>query len=420
MAVGRNGLIAAIDVGSTKVACFIARAEGSKAQGPMRLRVVGLGHHLSRGVRSGTVVDMDAAEQSIRAAVDAAEKMAGETIMGAIVNVSCGAPRSQSVSVDVAVTGQGVNDADMRRVLQQGRVHSEPGDRALIHSIPVAFTLDGNSKIRDPRGMYGDRLGVQMHVVTAASGPLRNLSHVIERCHLTPQGYVASAYASGLATLVEDEMDLGVTCIDMGGGTTTISVFFENALVHVDVIPLGGQHVTNDIARGLTTPLADAERMKTLYGSAIPSPSDERELIAVPQVGEEDRDAPSQIPRTMLTGIIQPRLEETFELVRDRLKASGFDRIAGRRVVLTGGASQLTGVREMAARMLDKQVRIGRPLRLSGLADAMSSPAFATAAGLLSFIARGPLDADMEAENERVSRMPPGLARIGQWLRQNL
>jgi len=420
MIVGRNGLIAAVDIGSTKVACFIAKMEGAKSNGGGRLRMVGLGHHLSRGVRSGQIVDMDAAEQSIRAAVDAAEKMAGETISGVIINVSCGQLHSQSVSVELPIGGRAVTDADMRRIQQQGRAHSEPGDRALIHSVPVAFGLDGNPRIRDPRGMFGERLGVQMHVVTAASGPLRNLSHVIERCHLTAQGYVASPYASGLATLVEDEMDLGVTCIDMGGGTTSISVFFENELVHVDVIPLGGQHITNDIARGLTTPVADAERMKTLYGSAIPSPSDERELIAVPQVGEEDRDAPSQIPRTMLTGIIQPRLEETLELVRERLRASGFDRIAGRRVVLTGGASQLTGIREMAARMLDKQVRIGRPLRLSGLSDAMSSPAFATAAGLLSYVAKGSLALDSEMEGERVSRMPPGFARIGAWLRQNL
>jgi cell division protein FtsA len=419
MAVGRNGIIAGLDVGSTKVACFIAKMEGGKSQPGSRLRVIGVGHHLSRGVRAGTVVDMDAAEQSVRQAVDAAEKMAGETIGGVLVNASCGQLRSHSVSVDVSIAGHGVTDGDMRRVLQHGRVHSEPGDRMLIHSIPVAFAIDGHRGIRDPRGMHGDRLGVQMHVVTCAAGPLRNLGLVIERCHLKIQGFVAAPFAAGLASLVEDEMDLGVTCIDMGGGVTSIAVFFENALVHSDVIPLGGQHITNDIARGLTTPLIDAERMKTLYGSAMPSPSDERELISVPQVGEEEREGSSQIPRSMLTGIIQPRLEETLELVRDRLKASGFDRIAGRRVVLTGGASQMTGIREMAGRMLDKQVRIGRPLRLSGLADAMSSPAFATAAGLLSFAAKGPMEIDDDANGER-SRLPPGFARIGQWLRENL
>ena len=177
--------------------------------------------------------------------------------------------------------------------------------------------------------MYGEQLGVSMHVVTAATGPMKNLMHCIERCHLDVAAVVVSPYAAGLAALVEDETDLGVTLIDMGGGTTTIAVFGEGEVLHTDVVPVGGQHVTNDIARGLSTSRVHAERMKTLYGHAVAAAADERETIEVPQVGEEDSGATQQVPRSLLTGIIQPRLEETFELVRSRLEASGAEQSPG-------------------------------------------------------------------------------------------
>jgi cell division protein FtsA len=266
--------------------------------------------------------------------------------------------------------------------------------------------------------MYGERLGVDMHVVTAAAGPVRNLSTCIARCHLDIRSLVVSPYAAGLASLVDDEMDLGVCVVDMGGGTTTLAVFFDGNVVYTDSIPIGGQHVTSDIARGLSTPLAHAERMKTLYGNCIPSPADEREQITVPQVGEEDQAQANTIPKSILVGIIQPRLEETFELVRSRLETSGFDKIAGRRIVLTGGASQLAGVRELSQLVLDKQVRMGRPIRIGGLAESTNGPAFSVAAGLIAYAQR------VATEEPRPSRMhadvPNGLfGRLGNWLKEN-
>ena len=263
--------------------------------------------------------------------------------------------------------------------------------------------------------MYGERLSVTLHVLAAANGPLRNLKTAIERCHLQVDGFVASGYASGLACLVEDEMDLGVTVVDMGGGTTNVAVFHEGALVFADVVPVGGRHVTSDVARGLSTTAQHAERMKTLYGSAIPSPADEREMVSVPQVGEAGADAIQQVPRSILIGIIQPRVEETLELVRDRLVASGMTGVAGRRLVLTGGACQLTGVRELAARILDKQVRVGRPLRLHGLAEATEGPAFATCAGLLAHVIQRPEEAKIAAE---ANAAHGGLRRIGRWFKE--
>ncbi|HZT18171.1 MAG TPA: cell division protein FtsA [Dongiaceae bacterium] len=406
-------VMAALDVGTTKVCCFIARrGENGRPQ------VAGIGHQLARGLRGGAIVDMEAAESSILAAVHAAEQMAGETLREVTVNVAGGHPASQTIGVEVMIAGHEVGDGDLRRVLDQGQLYDAAADRRLIHSIPVSYTIDGSRGIRDPRGMYGERLGVDMHVVTAAAGPVRNLSTCVARCHLDIRALVVSPYAAGLASLVDDEMDLGVCVVDMGGGTTTLAVFFDGNVVFTDSIPIGGQHVTSDIARGLSTPLAHAERMKTLYGNCVPSPADERELITVPQVGEEDQAQANTIPKSILVGIIQPRLEETFELVRSRLETSGFDKIAGRRIVLTGGACQLAGVRELAQLVLDKQVRMGRPIRTGGLAESTGGPAFAVAAGLIAYAQRA------AAEEPRPSRsqaeMPNGLiGRLGTWLKEN-
>lgn len=413
MAVGRHGTIAALDIGTTKVCCFVARAEG--AQG---LRVVGIGHQVSRGLRQGNVVDMEAAEESIRAAVDAAERMAGETVREVFVNTSGGHPASHTIEVEVSIAGHEVGESDVKRVLEQSRHEGDLQDRHVVHNIPIGYTIDGTKGIRDPRGMYGERLAVDMHVVTAALGPLRNLATCVERCHLRNQGLVVSPHASGLACLAEDEMDLGVTLIDMGGGTTTLAVFYDGVMVQTDQIAVGGSHVTNDIARGLSTPMLHAERMKTLYGSAIPSASDENEIIDVPQVGELEQHSPNHVPRSILVGIIKPRIEETLELVRDRLHQSGFDKVAGRRVVLTGGASQLQGLRDLAARVLDKQVRLGRPIRVSGLAEATGGPAFATCAGLLTYGLRNRSETTERLHEPEAAAGRFG--RFGQWLKTNL
>lgn len=411
MSVGRNSLIVALDIGSTKICCFVAKPDGQGGT-----RVVGIGHQVSRGVKAGAVVDFELAESAVRSAVEAAERMAQERVERVIVNVTGAQVQAQSVGVEVAIAGHQIGDADLQRVLDQTQAHAAQPERRLLHAIPTSFTVDGNRGIRNPRGMFGANLGVMLNLVSVADGPLRNLELVVQRCHLEVADRVLSAYASGLATLVEDETDLGVTLLDMGGGTTGISVFYGGSLIYADVIAVGGQHVTNDIARGLATPVAQAERLKTLYGSAIPSSSDERELLAVPQIGEQGADAVQQIARSMLVGIIQPRVEETFEMVRERLEASGHTRAAGRRLVLTGGASQLTGARELAARVLDKQVRIGRPLKLQGLAEATQGPAFATAAGLAAFAVTRPLD----VVGRTISRTAAGrFGRFGRWLKEN-
>ncbi|MEW5729907.1 MAG: cell division protein FtsA [Pseudomonadota bacterium] len=411
----RSGLIAALDVGTTKVGCFIARVQDDGSP-----RIVGIGHQVARGMRSGAVVDLEELEHSIRAAVDHAEEMAGERVRSVLVNVAGGQPQSASVKVEVAMNGHPVNEADIRRMLDHGRAHHESADRELIHAIPVDYTIDGNEGIKDPRGMFGERLGVAIHVISAAIGPVRNLATVVHRCHLDIEARVVNPYASGLACLVDDEKELGVTCIDMGGGTTSIAVFLGGQLVHTDVIPVGGHHVTNDIARGLSTPLSYAERMKTLCGSAIPSPADDREMLKVPLVGEDEDGASNQVPRSMLIQIIQPRLEETFELVRSHLEQGGFDKLAGRRVVLTGGASQMQGVRDLAGLVLDKQVRLGRPVGFQGLPEATGGPAFSTCAGLIRYaLVHQPAAKGGRKAADEGGQAGSGWGRLGQWLKRN-
>ncbi len=414
----RGGIAAALDIGSSKVCCFIARVDDAG-----RPHVVGIGQQASRGMKGGAIVDMELAEASVLNAVHAAEQMAGETIDRVVVNLSGGYPASSSIGVEVSLNGHEVGEADLRRAVAYGHQtqlqrQQEDHGRQMIHSIPTGYSIDGNRGIRDPRGMFGEQLGVHMHIITASAGAVRNVSTCIERSHLEPAAFVVSPYASGLSCLVEDEMELGVTVIDMGGGTTTMAVFYEHNVIFTDVIPVGGNHVTSDIARGLSTPLAHSERMKTLYGHVLAAPNDERELIDVPQVGEDDSAGSQQIPRSLLVGIIQPRVEETLELVRSRLELSGFDKIAGRRVVLTGGACQLPGTRELASTVLDKQVRIGRPTHVVGLAEATAGPAYATAAGLLNYAVTA--DVAMPGEASPEPRELGGLVgRLGHWLREH-
>jgi cell division protein FtsA len=420
----RSGLIAALDVGSSKTCCFIARMGED-----WRPRVVGIGQQASQGLRLGTVVDLDAATQSIGKAVHAAEQMAGEQVDSVVVNLSGGGPSSRTVSVEVAISGHEIGQADVRRAIDEchaldGQAQGDAAGRQLIHSIPISYQVDGSRGIRDPRGMYGERLAVDLHTVSAATGALRNLSTCIERAHLQVGGVVVSPYASGLAALVEDEMELGVTLVEMGGGTTSMAVFFEGNVIYTDVLPVGGNHVTNDIARGLSTPRAHAERMKTLYGHAMATAADEREMIDVPQVGEDETTGIQQVPRSLLVGIIQPRVEETFELVRNRLEASGFDRVAGRRVVLTGGACQLPGLRELASLVLDKQVRVGRPLRVRGLADVTSGPTYATCAGLLTYAVAAnltqPQPGGRGEDDKNAAKGSDGpIRRLGHWLKEH-
>lgn len=385
------GVCAALDVGSSKVGCFIAKTDQTIA-GP-RPRMVGVGHQSSRGVRGGAVVDMDAAVDAIRGAVEQAERMAGQAVTSVSVTLSSGQPTSTRLAAEIDLPNREVQERDLRRLLDGAMSEFHAEDRMILHAIPLAWSVDDHRGIRDPRGMYGRTLGVEVHVITAAIGPLRNLLTCVERCHLDLKGVVATPYASSLSALGDDEVKLGATLIDMGAGATSAAVFADGALLHIDAVPVGGAHVTADVARGLSTPLSAAERLKILYGSALDSPDDDQQMIEVPSVVGEEGHAYGSAPRSLLNSIIRPRVEETFELIRDRLEAAGVEDAGGRRMVLTGGASQLPGASELAARIFGKQVRVAGPSGITGLGDAVSGPAFSAVAGVVRRETRGAAEA---------------------------
>ena len=375
----RTGTFGVLDVGSTKICCMIGRTDPDGV-----MRVIGSAMRASRGVKAGGIVDLDAASHSIAGVVGEAEDKAGQRIEHYLVNLSCGQPESRLFNVEWPVGGREITEHDLRRVVQEGGRRAAMAGREIIHVVPLQFAVDETQGVTDPRRMHCDQLQVRLHVVDAAASAVHNLMATIGRCKLQLEELVSAPLASGLATLVEDERQLGTTVIDMGGGTTGMAVFSEGQLVHTAHLRIGGLHITKDIAQGLSTPLSHAERIKTLYGSAQPSPDDEREMLKISLVGEDEHDL-HNIPRAKVISIIVPRLEETFEMVRAQLDAAGVTREVGHRVVLTGGASQLPGLREMATRMLGGQIRLGKPAHLRALPEFATGPAFATAAGLLAW-----------------------------------
>lgn len=414
---GSSRLVAALDVGSTQVTCFIARADGG-----FGIHVLGTGYRLSPGVRSGTIVDMEETESAIRAAVHQAESLAQETVDEVIVNLSAGAPKTQIIELDAHIEGQRISEAEVGQLLNEAARRIDAADREVVHAFPACYSIDGVMGVRDPAGMYGDNLSVALHAVTAAPGPLRNLVACVENAHLVPAQVVMSPYAAALATLVEDEKELGAACIDIGGGVTSVAVFARKAMVYTDIIPIGSGAITEDIAREMLTPIDRAERIKILYGSAITAGIDADETIDVMPLGEDgsDPERVRRVPRSAVTETINRRATTILEAARESLRESGFDRVSGRRVVLTGGGSQLAGMAELAEEVLGKQVRIGRPEGIHGLPESARGPGFATCAGLLAFSGRAPMEVGTLGSYRGI-QVPEagGIVRMGRWLREN-
>lgn len=422
----RSATLSILDIGTNKIVCLVAELQPIETLESLRgrthlARIIGIGHQRSLGLKGGAVIDLEAAEGAIRQAVHAAERMAKVEIQSVIVNITGGRIGSQHFEANVGVRSGPVSPSDVHRVLETASAHSVRPGRAVLHALPTGFSLDAQGNIVDPSGMMGEKLGVDLHVVTTEAAAARNLMLAVERCHLDVEAVISTPYASGLSTLVDDEAEMGCVVVDMGGGTTSVGVFASGHLVHVDAVAVGGHHVTMDIARGLTTRLVDAERLKTLYGSAIASSSDERDMITVAQVDEDERDVPNHLPKSHLVRIIKPRVEEILELVRDRLTNAGFAAQAGRRVVLTGGASQLMGLPDAARRILQGQVRAGRPLGIKGLPEAAKGPAFSAAVGLLVY----PQVAHIEHFEPRANGFFAGtgtdgyISRVGRWIRES-
>ena len=384
MARPRSGIIGVLDIGTTKIVCFIAQITADN-----NLRIIGIGHQLAQGIKCGAIVDIRLAENSIIAAVSAAEKMAGETIDKVVVAVSGANPESVRIEARVEINGGVVSPRDMKRAIIRAREkYSSEEKRRIMHSVHLSCMVDDIRGIDDPVGMNGDFLTADVHLITASDTTIKNIANCASRCQLDIQDYVVASHAAGLSALTEDERELGVTLIEMGGGVTGISVFYHGKNIFTDSVPFGGTHVTADIARGLNTSIACAERVKTLYGSAIVSASDNDTFIEIAQMNEDTGEYTEElaVPKTRLVEIIQPRMEEIFDMVREKLKINQITQIAAQQIVLSGGASQLVGVRDLAARRFAKTVRIGRPELIEGMADSTSSSAFSAAVGLINYI----------------------------------
>jgi cell division protein FtsA len=421
----RSCTVAVLDVGTSKIACLIAKLKPRPTQDmpdgrSHSVHVVGFGHTVARGMKGGCVIDLGDAEAAVRQAVDLAERSSKLQVKSVIVSVSAGRPGSELISASVEVATSAIAERDITRVLAAGSQYSVREGRAVAHSLPIGYRLDGASGIRDPRGMLGRNFGIDMHVVTTDVSVARNLMLAVERCHLNVDAMVASPYAAALSALADDEGDLGAAVLDLGAGTTTMAVFTGGRFMHANGFALGGMHVTMDIARGLNTRVADAERIKTLYGSVLSGSSDERDMITVPSVDGDQCDAPQFVPRAQLVRIVKPRVEEILEMARDRLANSPFAAEPRGRVILTGGASQLTGLAGLAQHILGRPVRIGKPLGVARLPEEAKGPAFAVAAGLMIYPQTAHLE-HFEPRKTRHSATGKGgyIARVGRWLRES-
>lgn len=372
-------LMAALDIGAAKITCFIARS----LQGPGPLKILGVGLQPSRGVRNGVITDLESVEKSIRAAFEQAESMAGAAASEVVVSISGFGLKTEKVVGEITLPLGEIGAKDKRRVFGAALQTKRYEGRTILHATPSYFKLDGHL-VSDPLGMLGRRLEVGVTIVTAPTAIWRNSVLCVERTNRHVAGVVAAPYASSLASLAEDELESGALLVEMGARSTTAALFQASSLMHVDAVPIGSDHITQDIAHCFGTSSHAAERLKVVHGSAIANLNDEEQLIDAPRFGDDGNLVSSRSPRSFLTGIVRPRVEETLELLRDRLNAQGIERAGyGRRIVLTGGGAQLNGVRELAARVFEGHVRIGRPQRYSGLGDAVSGPGYAVCAGLL-------------------------------------
>lgn len=406
--------LAALDMGGSKISCLIGRVGVKEADAAPEIQLLGVGQQISRGLKNGIIVDMESLEDAVLNAVHSAEQQAGVTLGSVVVSLPIQSLVTRIVTEEIDIADEVIDASHMRSLM---KVEQLPNYQ-LIHALPISYQIDDAKGIKDPRGLCGKTLGVKLHLVMAPQALIRNLSRCIGRCHLDVSNFVAAPYASSLATLVEDELQLGVTLIDLGGAGTTLASFVEGQLVCLCYVPIGGMHVTNDIARGLSTQIAQAERLKTLYGSVSPTALDDKENIVISLLGEDNTTHINQAPKAMLTHIIRCRVEETFTYLTRLLREKGLEHVLKQRVVLTGGASQLSGIREFAMTFFGDSVRMGIPQGIKGDQDVSSNPGFATSIGLLHYIVQ---DASRNLTTmDLVTPSGNPLYRCYQWLRDNL
>ena len=398
-----EGLITALDVGSSKVSALIAQRTDDG-----QLVVLGTGQRESRGVKRGYVHDMHATELAIREAVEQAERIAGQNIEDVWVSFSAGGLVSDVVKLEADLGGHRVEQADIDELLKAGRDALNPAGRMVLHAHPTCYTLDGLAGVKKPIGLHADRLGVDIHVVATEGSPVRNLDLCVRSAHLEVRSIIAAPVATGLACLTDEERELGVALVEIGAGVTNVSVFAGGVLAGLASISMGSADITDDIASAFGTARQWAERTKCFYGSANISPRDNHDMIDVVAASPEDGAEGARITKAQLIAVIRQRLERLIPEIQKELRKLGFEDPIGRQIVLTGGGAELKGIADYAQQIMGSAVRIGRPRGLVALPEAHSGPAFATLAGLARFAAADPIDLrSLEPAHQMVTRTSP-------------
>ncbi|MET0987529.1 MAG: cell division protein FtsA [Steroidobacteraceae bacterium] len=372
-----RNLIVGLDIGTSKVVAIVGELTNER-----KLEVVGLGSHPSRGLKRGVVVNIESTVQSIQRAVEEAELMAGCEIHSVYAGIAGSHVRSLNSHGIVAIKNKEVTAEDVDRVIDAARAVAIPADQKILHILPQEFLIDSQEGIREPIGMSGVRLEAKVHIVTGAESAAQNIVKCVQRCGLSVEDIVLEQLASSYAVLADDEKELGVCLVDIGGGTTDIAVFSGGAIRHTAVIPIAGDQVTNDIAVSLRTPTHHAEEIKMKYACALSQLANSDETIEVPSVG--DRPA-RRLARQTLAEVVEPRYEELFALIREELRRSGFEEVIAAGVVLTGGSAKMEGAVELAEEVFHMPVRLGLPQQVTGLADVVRNPIHATGVGLLLY-----------------------------------
>tara|TARA_R110001583_G_scaffold173287_1_gene327230 strand:+ start:73910 stop:75160 length:1251 start_codon:yes stop_codon:yes gene_type:complete len=375
-------LIVGLDIGTSKVVAIVAAPNLDAGPNDNALDIIGIGSHPARGMKKGVVVNIESTVQSIQRAIEEAELMAGCQIHSVYAGIAGSHIRSLNSHGTVAIRDKEVTQGDIDRVLDAAKAVHFPGDQQLLHVLPQEYIIDNQEGIREPIGMSGVRLEAKVHLITGAVSAAQNITKCIERCGLSVDGIILEQMASSYSVLEQDEKELGVCLVDIGGGTTDIAIFLDGAIRHTAVIPIAGDQVTNDIAVALRTPTQYAEEIKIKYACALRQLAREDETIEVPSVG----DRPSrQLSRQTLAEVVEPRYEELLMLVQAELRRSGFEQLLAAGVVLTGGSSKMEGVVELAEEVFHLPVRLGLPQHVGGLVDVIRNPIHSTGVGLLLF-----------------------------------
>lgn len=406
----QNKMIVGLDIGTSKVVALVAEIDPNG-----ELEIIGMGSHPSRGMKKGVVVNIESTVQSVQRAIEEAELMAGCQIHSVYVGIAGSHVRSLNSHGIVAIKDGEVIDADLERVLDAAQAVAIPADQKILHILPQEYVIDNQEGIREPMGMSGVRLEAKVHLVTCAVNAAQNIEKCIKRCGLDVDEIILEQVASSYSVLTDDERELGVCMVDIGGGTSDIAIFTEGSIRHTGVIPIAGDQVTNDIAMALRTPTQHAEEIKIKYACALTQLASPEDMIKVPSVGDRP---PRDLSRHSLAEVVEPRYDELFTLVQAELRRSGFEDMIPAGIVLTGGTSKMEGVVELAEEIFHMPVRIGVPTRVKGLTDIVRNPIYATAVGLLEYGAAHTRQRQSTGRKSK-SESEGLLARLKNWMQSN-